>query len=302
MSDKPPKLDLSKGYEFWKKQLNSWVSTTDTDAKKHAHLVVLHSLDQKLQEEIYAKISDENLVATNCLKNVTDYLDNKFIQSDSLKQYLFFDEFTEYRRPEEMSILEFTEEFERKVNKLEAAKCKLPDAVLAHALVKNAGLSDIAKATLKASCAEMTYANVKTNLLKIYSNQFGNSSTHTREFKEEAMYNRSDSRSRGRFRSRGQYRGQYRGNKRFNDNKDDNNKNPIDPNTGKPYLCFNCEADDHMVRYCPHPRRGNNNSSRRRGQRNSDNRYPTYYNESEQDEDKEQEIHINLLDLGIERL
>ena len=295
MSDKPPKLDLSKGYEFWKKMLNSWVNTTDTDAKKHAHLVILHSLDHKLQEELYAKITDEELVSTNCLKHVTDYLDNKLIQSDSLKQYLFFDEFTEYRRPEDMSILEFTEEFERKVYKLIAAKCVLPDAVLAHALVKNAGLSDIAKATLKASCAEMTYANVKTNLLKIYSNQFGNSSTQSTGIKEEAFYNRSDSRSRGKFRSRGQ----YRGNKRVNENRDSNSKNPIDPNTGKPYLCYNCEADDHMVRYCPHPRRGNNNSSRRRGQRSSENnRYSTYYNESEQDEEKEHEIHINLLNLG----
>ena len=51
--DKPPKLNLElMTYDFWKKQISSWKITTDiTDKKKWGHLLILHSVDQKIQEE-----------------------------------------------------------------------------------------------------------------------------------------------------------------------------------------------------------------------------------------------------------
>ena len=301
MSDKPPKLELAKGYDFWKQQLNSWELTTDYAKEKRAHLVILHSLDRNLQEEMYAKVTAANLVTPECLKHLTDALDNKYKVKDSLKQYLYFDELVDFRREEDVTIAEFTEEFERKIGKLPAAQCVLPDPVIAHTYVKNAGLSDTAKATLKASVSDMTFDNLKEAMLRIYTNNFG-SNSDSREIKQECMY--TERGYRGGYRSnRGRFRGQ---NKRYNDNRDQDNrdrrdnkdsmkKNPIDPATGKPFRCFNCDSEKHMARECPQ-----NHTHRRSRHRRRPSTYPTYYSEDNRDPQDENEAHLNISLLSLD--
>ena len=52
-------------------------------------------------------------------------------------QYLYFDEFIEFRGEDDSDILKYIEEFERKADKLKAVKCVIPDIILAHTLLKN---------------------------------------------------------------------------------------------------------------------------------------------------------------------
>ena len=42
-----------------------------------------------------------------------------------MKQYLYFDEFIEFRRIDDSEILQYIEEFERKAEKRKAVKCVL---------------------------------------------------------------------------------------------------------------------------------------------------------------------------------
>ena len=87
---------------------------------------------------------------------------------DKLKQYLYFDELIEYKRLDE-PIQEYIDEFERRVRKLKAVNCELPDPVLAHIVIKNANLSEEAKATIKASATDFSYTQMKDSMWIVYS-------------------------------------------------------------------------------------------------------------------------------------
>ena len=303
--DKPPKLNLNMGYDFWKNQISSWKVTTDAVEEKWGNLIILHCLEDKLKEELYANTTEEERKAKTGHDTVMKYLDNKYTKKEGVKQYLAFDEFIEYRREQE-SILDFVEEFERKMNRLKATGCEISDAILAHSLVKNAGLTEEAKGMIKASSLDLSYKSVKDNMLKIYSKSFSsNSSSDYRPIKEECFYNsrgRGQNRFQGRNRNRGNYqsRGSYSGrnnyanrgsyNRSYDERQNGeqsykSRKNPIDPKTGKPYLCFNCNADDHMLKFCPKPR----------DRKKTNTKYPTYY--TEDDKETEEEVNINLMSL-----
>ena len=289
----PPKLDLvSISYEFWRNQLKSWQALTDIKKEKWGHLVIYHSCEQKLQEELYATCDDDESTKITGLDVVLKELDKKYKVDDKLKQYLYFDELIEYKRLDE-PIQEYLDEFERRVRKLKAVNCELPDPVLAHSVIKNANLSEEAKATIKASATDFSYIQIKESMLRVYSVTFGASRNTSVTVKQEVcMYNNDSSGSRGQNfrskRSRGGGRPEQADRRGYGeDRKRKGYKNPIDPKTGKPFLCFNCEADDHMSRYCPKPRRPS------QGQRSS---FPTYF--TEDDNGQEHSVELNLMELA----
>ena len=186
-----------------------------------------------------------------------------------------------------MSILDFIEEFERKITRLKAVNCDIPNAILAHTLVKNAGLSEEAKGIVKASATDLSYSAVKENMMKIYSKSFGKKREDLPTVKEECMYNNSGFRDNSGFRGRGnnRYRSRGRGNNYGGGNYRPRYKNTIDQSTQKPKLCFNCGSDEHIVKFCNKPRVGD-----KRKRTN----YPTYYNEEGNKEEEEQEANVNI--------
>ena len=313
-NEKPPVLNLEvESYDAWKKKLNSWKVITDVASKKWGHIIIYNCCDSKLQEELY-NIDDTTLIADNGWEEVVKRLDAKFKVDDKLKQYLYFDDFIEFKREDDSDIIQYIEEFERKAEKLKAVQCVIPDTILAHTLVKNAGLSEEAKATIRATAADLTFTAVKKTMLKVYSKTFGTKSTShdysDRPIKEECMYNNfGTGNNRGQYKPRGQNRnnrgrGPSRGGT-YNDDKptysqnnrrDSNSyKNPTDHNTGKPMLCFNCDADTHMSRRCPFPRRDHKLGKRKRGYSDDQKSFPTYYSENT---DADNTVEMNLVDLA----
>ena len=121
-NEKPPVLNLEvECYDAWKKKLNSWKVITDVASKKWGHMIIYNCCDSKLQEELY-NIADEEVVKRP---------DAKFKVDDKLKQYLYFDDFIEFKREDDSDIIQYIEEFERKAEKLKAIKCVIPDTILA---------------------------------------------------------------------------------------------------------------------------------------------------------------------------
>lgn len=313
-NDKPPVLNLQvESYDAWKKKLNSWTVITDAPSKKWGHMIIYNCCDSKLQEELYA-IDEDALIKDDGWLEVVKRLDVKFKVDDKLKQYLYFDEFIEFRREDDSEILQYIEEFERKAEKLKSVQCVIPDTVLAHTLVKNAGLSEEAKATIRATATDLTFDNVKESMLKVYSKTFGTKSTShdysDRPIKEECMYNNFGN-SRGQYKPRGQNRsnrgrglsrgGTYNDDRPSYSQNNHNNdssgyKNPNDYNTGKPMRCFNCDADNHMSRRCPFPRKENKLGKRKRSYNDHEKKsFPTYYSENP---DVDNTVEMNLVDLA----
>ena len=296
----PPKLDLASiSYEFWRNQLKSRQALTDINKEKWGHLVIYHSCEQKLQEELYAECEDQELTKTTGLEAVLKELDKKYKVDDKLKQYLYFDELIEYKRSDE-PIQEYIDEFERRVRKLKAVNCELPDPVLAHSVIKNANLSEEAKATIKASATDLSYTQMKDNMLRVYSRTFGAARSEQSNIKQEVCMYNSGTSGRGQAfcnkRSRGGGRPEQADWQGYGTNvnvilnsRGNGYKNPIDPKTGRPFLCFNCEADDHMSRYCPKPKRHGLGGRQRSS-------FPTYF--TEDDNGNEHSVELNLMELA----
>ena len=74
---------------------------------------------------------------------------------------MYFDDFIKFKREDNSDIIQYIEEFERKAEKLKAVQCVISDTTLAHTLVKNAELSEEAKATVRATAADLTFTAVK---------------------------------------------------------------------------------------------------------------------------------------------
>ena len=290
----PPKLDLASiSYEFWRNQLKSWQALTDIKKEKWGHLVIYHSCERKLQEELYAECEEEDLTKTTGLEVVLKELDKKYKVDDKLKQYLYFDELIEYKRLDE-PIQEYIDEFERRVRKLKAVNCELPDPVLAHSVIKNANLSEEVNATIKASATDFSYTQMKDSMLRVYSRTFGAARSEQPIIKQEVCMYNSGASGRGQaFRNKTSIWGgkpeqaDWQGYGDERKRKSCDNKNPIDPKTGKHFLCFNCEADDHMLRYCPKPRRQGLGGRQRSS-------FHTYF--TEDDNGNEHSVELNLIE------
>ena len=59
-------------------QLKSWQVLTDIKKEKWGHLVIYHSCEQKLQEELYATCDEDELTKTTGLDVVLKELDKKY--------------------------------------------------------------------------------------------------------------------------------------------------------------------------------------------------------------------------------
>ena len=181
---------------------------------------------------------------------------------------------------------------------MKAVNCELPDPVLAHSVIKNANLSEEAKATIKVSATDFSYTQMKDSMLRVYSRTFGAARSEQFNIKQEVCMNNSGTSGRGQAfrkkRSRGGERPEQAdwqgyGDERKRKSRGNGYKNPIDPKTGRPFLCFNCEVDDHMSRYCPKPKR----QGLGRRQRSS---VPSYF--TEDDNRNEHSVELNLKDLA----
>jgi len=307
-NDKPPTL-TGQNYDMWKLTLESWKVITEADEKKWGHMIVFHSCDEKLREELYANVNAEALKSNTGHGLVIQYLDKKFKVDDKIKQFIYFDEFIEYKRNEE-DILVYIDQFERKVDKLKAVDCALSDMVLAHTLLKNAGLSEEAKATIKATATDLSFKEVKATMMKVYSKTFGSkdASQYGKPIiKEEVMYTDSNYRgdsSRGnpsRGSSRGQRRGSFRGRGRDDagQGREDKRKNYNDYSTGKPVRCYNCDSEYHLSNRCPHPRKEKLGKRKRSSSQDRPNSIPTYYTE---DSSEQEPVEIQLMQLAEPRL
>ena len=113
----PPPFHKSKDdYVKWKKKLTLWQSITDVDKKKHGGLITL-CLDDETQDSVIETVSGVDLSKVTGADSVINHLDSMFLKDLAVREIEIYEEFKSYTRPENLSIREFCNEFEKKVEK-----------------------------------------------------------------------------------------------------------------------------------------------------------------------------------------
>ena len=86
------------------------------------------------------------------LKKLIEKLDSLYLEDINQSAYAAYESFEMYRRPKDMNMKEFLNNFERLYNKLKVYQMELPDGVLAYRVLKSANLSEenekLARATI----------------------------------------------------------------------------------------------------------------------------------------------------------
>ena len=182
----PPPFDKNKhDYGKWKDKLKMWLSITDLDKKKQGCSIVL-GLDEETVETVRTTMSIEDLNQENAATQILDCLDKVYQKDESETTYELYEEFESYQRPQNMSINEYIQEFEKKRKKNSDKGLEIPDVVLAYRLLKSANITDNQHRMVRATIAKITYNDMKTQLKKVCSStSFLSSSNNTVEIKSE---------------------------------------------------------------------------------------------------------------------
>ena len=254
----PPVFDSTAGsYERWKEDLAIWQILTDLSPPKQAQYLYL-SLTGKAKSAVGdVKAAD---IATNeeGVKFITDKLDQVFLKDANTRAFYAFQEFYDYKRGDGDSFETFIVRFEQLYNKVAEFKMVLPDGVRAFFILRAANISaENNRLLVRTTAGELSYAQVKDKLKKVFGNLSGDDDGEDISVKEEedVMYSTYNNNRGGRGRSRGRSRSRSRGGRggsrgRGSPRPGNTNEGASSSSSGpKCHLCF---GTDHLVMQCPH--------------------------------------------------
>lgn len=166
---KVPVMRKNQPYGDWKKELQVWEATNkilDVDDKILSG-TLFESLEGISRETVLSELTVAQITASEGVKNITDTLDKFFIGNVTQNAYSVIDDFFVYKRPVETTMENFIIEFQLKVNKIKSTGTTLSDEILGYALLKAANLSDEKHSMCRATCSDMKFLTVKTQLEKV---------------------------------------------------------------------------------------------------------------------------------------
>ena len=272
----PPSLSKCTTYETWLKEIKIWRAFTDYPLKKQGPAIFL-TLEGKAREAVL-ELSVEKLSAETGVETLVEHLNKLYLKDKTQSAYEAYENFEKFRRPSDMSMTDFINEFERLHSKTKEHGTEMSADILAYRLLKSANLSDTHEQLAKATITSLTYDSMKTQLKKIFGDSsMGNSDPFgdlSGKIKSEPVFAAEDQhdtyfysnrynngpRSRGqqhfrtnRFRtSRGGYnsRGSSGSAPGSNRPQQQNGRNPFDKE-GKYTRCSICDSINHWRVNCP---------------------------------------------------
>ena len=156
-------------YTDWKKEIEVWRATNDIRKvnKQVQAGVLFESLEVKFRETVLSELTVPEITGANGVDKILSKLDAFFEGNKTKNAFQAHDDLMSYRRSSETSIEDFLIEFQLKVNKVKSAGTTLPDGVLGYYLLNSANLSPERKEMVRATCTDLTFANVRAQLEKV---------------------------------------------------------------------------------------------------------------------------------------
>ena len=245
---KPPVLDDDSVYVDWLKELEVWEELTDLPDEKKA-LAVFAALQGKTKKAAL-QMEIKELKDKNGIKKITTKLSALFLKDIKHATYDAYEKFEKFQRDKNMSIQEYTIEFEDLHYNLSKYKIVLPEAVLVYRYLNSANLSEHHKEMVRATIADLTYSNMVQQVKAIYHDAYHKSENDSAPVKVEKCEDDEDPHNTyygtaAHQWNRGRGRDVYRGNNRF----DNNRRNPTNRN-GESMRCHKCGSIYHFARFC----------------------------------------------------
>ena len=155
-----------RDFDSWKREIDLWRLVTDLPKEKQGSVLYL-SLPEKIRTQLES-IAVDDLNKDDGLDTVITKLKELYSPSEELRAFHAYEEFETYRRPNNMSIKDFINEFERRMQKCVGYKIVLGDSVLAYQVLKNANLPNDKRSLALATCNQMTYQAMKKQIKTIF--------------------------------------------------------------------------------------------------------------------------------------
>ena len=132
----PPPLSQSSCYDDWLKEIEIWQAFTDLAAEKQGPAVFL-TLEGKAHEAILS-MDIEKIKGKDGVENIVTELNKLYLKDKLEMAYETSDAFERFRRPADMSIKDYINEFERLLRKTNKFGTTLSPDILAYRLLKSA--------------------------------------------------------------------------------------------------------------------------------------------------------------------
>ena len=154
-SDKtPPPFDAKRDdYTKWSKKFRLWNTITEVEQRKRGALLLFH-LDEHTQDRIGELISEEDIVKPNGADAILGHLKTMFGKADEVITVELYEQFESFKRPTDMSIAEYCDQFDTRLKRLQAKGTQLPEPVLISKLLKSANLSEFDEMLVRATVEE----------------------------------------------------------------------------------------------------------------------------------------------------
>ena len=164
----PPNLRSIEEFEDWLHETEIWQCLTDLEKDKQGPVIYL-SLDEKIRKTC-SDIKVKDLNSDDGVDILINKLKSLFAKDSNQAAYLAYDKFETFKRPIDMNIVDFINEFERLYNNIKKYEMELPTGVLAYRLLKSADISEDKQQLARATLSEFSYECMKRQLKAIYDN------------------------------------------------------------------------------------------------------------------------------------
>ena len=182
----PPVLDKIDEIADWLREIEIWQCVTDIEEKKQGPVVYL-SLTDKIRKSCN-NISVSDLNKDNGLNTLITKIKTLYAKDINALAYMAYDQFENFKRPDEMTIVDYINEFERLNNKIRQFDMVLPTGVLAYKVLNNANISLEKKQLIRATVVSLTYENITKQLTAIYDSSANSSANELVDIKSEPVY------------------------------------------------------------------------------------------------------------------
>ena len=141
----PPRFNLDRSYERYKKDLKLWASVTSVEKAKQGSLVTLSLPETGKYDDLKGKVMDSVTVARDTgLDNIITFLDKHIVEDEIVNVCGKIKAFMECKRKPDQTVKEFVSNFDHlyHVAQVEAKLSPMPGQYLMYSLITNSNISE----------------------------------------------------------------------------------------------------------------------------------------------------------------
>ena len=126
------------------------------------------SLEDKVLDAVL-EMDESDIIKENGVDFIIEYLNRLFKKDSTVIKYQTLEAFMTFKRPSNMSIQAYLNEFDKRLFKTKSYGTVMSDDILAYRLLKSANLSSFHEELVKATILDLQYNIMKDQLKKTFS-------------------------------------------------------------------------------------------------------------------------------------